>query len=301
MKAYFHGENRSDPYFEGWYFKCQARDGRALALIPAFHIREDGGKSASIQVITEERAWYLEYPIYSFAAFTDAFHIEIGGNCFSEEGLLLDVEREGISLHGKVSFGALRPLKTDIMGPFRWLANMECAHSVISMGHALQGWLELNRHTLDLQGGAGYIEADRGRSFPSTYLWTQCAWNGCSLMLSIATIPLGKLRFTGCICAVALNGQEHRIATYRGVKIQCWSSKGAVLIQGKYRLEVQLLERKAQALLAPINGSMSRTIHESLCARVRYRFWHGGELLFDHTDLHAGFEYANIRKAVNEP
>lgn len=300
MKVYFHGGNRSGPYFEGWYFKCQAQDGRALALIPAFHIRENGEKSASIQVITEDQAWYLEYPVSSFAASTDLFHIEIGGNYFSEEGLLLDVEQEGLSLRGKVSFGTFRPLKTDIMGPFRWFANMECVHSVISMGHILQGRVEMNGYLLDLQGGIGYIEADRGRSFPTVYLWTQCVWNDCSLMLSIATIPLGKVHFTGCICAIVLNGQEHRIATYRGARLQRWSSEGAVLIQGKYRLEVQLLEQKAQPLRAPADGNMSRTIHESLCAKVRYRFWHGRELLLDHEDDHAGFEYAKLNKAVNE-
>lgn len=286
------GENKTGSYFEGWYFKCQTQDGHSLALIPAIHIREDGQRSASIQVITEDHAWWLEYPAASFTASRDSLRIQIGGNCFSEAGLLLDVEREGLSLHGRARFGPFQFLKSDIMGPFRWLANMECAHSVISMGHMLQGQLELNGSVLDLSGGTGYIEADRGRSFPADYLWTQCLWEDCSLMLSIAAIPFGKLRFTGCICAMILNGQEYRIATYRGAKIHQWSALGATLSQGKYRLGVQLLEQKAQTLRAPSDGDMNRTVHESLCAKVRYRFWRNGELLFDHTDTHAGFEYA---------
>ena len=178
------------------------------------------------------------------------------------------------------------------MGPFRWLANMECAHSVISMGHTLRGRLELNGHVLDLSGGTGYIEADRGRSFPAAYLWTQCMWEECSLMLSIATIPLGKLHFTGCICSIIQAGQEYRLATYRGVRIQNWSPEGAILIHGKHRLEVQLLEQKAQSLRAPANGSMSRTIRESLCSKVRYRFWTDGALSFDHTTTQASYEYS---------
>ena len=293
MKKYFYGAYKSGPYFEGWYFKCQTRDGRALGLIPAFHICENRERSASIQVITGEQAWYLDYPVSAFAALQDSFHVEIGGNRFSDAGLLLDVEQEGLSLHGRIEFGPFQMLKSDIMGPFRWLANMECAHSVISMGHTLRGQLEINGSTLDFNGGIGYIEADRGRSFPSAYLWTQCLWYNCSLMLSIATIPLGKLHFTGCICAVVLNGQEYRLATYRGVRIFNWCSKGAALCQGKYRLEVEFLEQKAQPLRAPSRGDMSRTIHESLCARVRYRFWQDKELLFDHTDDSASFEYAN--------
>ncbi len=150
MKKYFHGERKTGPYFEGWYFKCQTLDGRSLALIPAFHISEHGEQSASMQVITENQAWYLEYPASSFSASGDVLHIEIGGNCFSEEGLLLNVEQRGLSLHG-------------------------------------------------------------------------------------------RLRFTGCICAIVLNGREYRLATYRSVKIQSWSSEGAILRQGKHRLEVSHL------------------------------------------------------------
>lgn len=291
MKQYFHGKNKSGPYFEGWYFKCQAQDGHSLALIPAMHIREDGQESASIQVITEDDAWWFEYPASLFSASEDSLHIRLGGNCFSEAGLLLDLEREGLSLHGRVQFGSFQCLKSDIMGPFRWLANMECAHSVISMGHALHGRLELNGGVLDFSGGTGYIEADRGRSFPTAYLWTQCMWEGCSLMLSVAAIPLGKLRFTGCICAIVLNGQEYRIATYRGAEIQKWSAQRAVLKQGRYRLEVQLLEQKVQPLRAPSDGDMNRTVHESLCAKVRYRFWRDKELMFDRTAAQAGYEY----------
>lgn len=293
MKKYFHGSNKSGPYFEGWYFKCQTRDGQSLALIPAFHISENGEQSTSIQVVTDKQAWYLDYPASAFVASQDSLHIVIGENHFSDAGVHLNVEREGLSLHGVVEFGPFQTLKSDIMGPFQWFANMECAHSVLSMRHTLQGQLKINGSTLDFNGGIGYIETDRGRSFPTTYLWTQCLWDNCSLMLSIATIPMGKLHFTGCICAIILDGKEYRLATYRGVRIMNWSSKGASLRQGKYRLEVELLEQKAQPLRAPSDGNMTRTTHESLCARVRYRFWQGDALLFDHTDDSASFEYAS--------
>lgn len=292
MQKYFYGENKSGPYFEGWYFKCQMLDGHSLAVIPALHIRKDGQRSASIQVVTEDKAWWLEYPGAMFTASANSLCIQIGANRFSQKGLRLNIEQSGISLHGEVCFGPFLSLKSDIMGPFRWLSNMECAHSVISMEHSTQGGLELNGRILNLNGGTGYIEADRGRSFPPAYLWTQCMWNNCSLMLSIATIPLGKIRFTGCICAIILNGQEYRIATYRGAKIQNWSAQGATVCQGKYRLEVQLLDQIAQPLYAPSDGEMNRTVHESLCAKVRYRFWRDKELLFDHADAHAGFECA---------
>lgn len=293
MKKYFHGSNKSGPYFEGWYFKCQTRDGQSLALIPALHIRENGERCASMQAITNEQAWYLEYPPSTFAASPGSLHIAIGENRFADAGLYLNVEQGNLLLHGKVEFGPFQILRSDIMGPFRWLANMECAHSVFSMQHPLRGQVQINSDTLDFDGGIGYIEADRGRSFPTAYLWTQCSWDNCSITLSIATIPLGKLHFTGCICAIVLDDKELRLATYRGVRILNWSSKRASLRQGKYQLEVELLNQKPQPLRAPSDGNMTRTIHESLCAKVRYRFWQGNALLFDHTDDSASFEYAS--------
>ena len=59
---YYHGAGRRGPYFEGWYLKCQTRDGRALALIPAVHQDRTGRRSASLQVLAEDGAWWLEYP-----------------------------------------------------------------------------------------------------------------------------------------------------------------------------------------------------------------------------------------------
>lgn len=182
------------------------------------------------------------------------------------------------------------------MGPFRFFAGMQCSHGIISMGHSLEGALELNGEHLDFSDGIGYIETDRGRSFPSKYLWTQCVWGGPergSLMLAIATIPLPVGGFTGCICSVLYGGQEYRLATYRGVQIKAWSSSGAAIRQGKYRLEAELLNERRQPLRAPVEGCMERTIHESLCAKARYRFWHGDSLLFQHTDPSASFEYSS--------
>ena len=90
-------------------------------------------------------------------------------------------------------------------------------------------------------------------------------------MLSIASIPISRIRFTGCICAIAHNGKEYRIATYKGARVLQWSADGAVVLQGRHRLGVKLLEQTAQELRAPVEGQMCCTIKESLCAKVRYR------------------------------
>jgi hypothetical protein len=300
MRKFFYGKNPPSPYFEGWYFKLQSDNGRAIALIPAIHIQQDGRKSASIQIISETDAWWLEYPANQFSACENRFFVRIGENTFSAHGVRLAIHKDNLSLRGRVSFGPLRPIRSDIMGPFRWFPSMECAHGVISMGNRLDGCLILNGEKLDYNKGFGYIESDRGRSFPQNYLWTQCCWEETSIMLSIATIPIWKLQFTGCICAIIHNGKEYRIATYKGAKVEKWSEDSAVVVQGKYRLEVILLEQSAQALRAPADGQMCRTVKESLCAKVHYRLWERDKLLIDKKSDKAGYEHSQTTNQWKE-
>ncbi len=299
MTKFYHGDRRRNFYFEGWYLKYQTKDGYSLALIPAVHIDHEGRRSASLQVITSDRTWWLEYPETEFDISTRRFQIRMGQNSFFEEGVRLHLEQNDLTLHGTLHHGPFTPLKSDIMGPFRFLPRMECAHGVISMYHTLTGALTLNGETLDFTGGTGYIETDRGRSFPSAYLWSQCTWQEprCgSLMLSIATIPTAVGSFTGCICAIFHEGREYRMATYRGVRIERWSDSGAVIRQGKYRLQVEALDVQGCPLKAPVEGTMGRIIHEGVCSKVRYCFWDGNQLLIDRTDSCAGFEFSDNRK-----
>ena len=295
MAKYYHGAGRAGPYFEGWYLKCQTKDGRGLALIPALHVDRAGRRSASLQVIADGGAWWAEYPDAALQASEGVFQIWLDGNLFNRKGIWLNVEQSGLSLRGALLCGPFTPLKSDIMGPFRFLPGMECRHGVISMGHTLEGTLTLNGAAMDFTGGTGYVETDRGRSLPSAYLWTQCAWRETrcsSLMLSIADIPLAAGSFTGCICAVLHQGREYRLATYQGARVERWSGGGALIRQGRYRLEAEVLEGRGHPLRAPVEGGMGRISYERLSAKVRYRFWKENALLFEHTDAHASFEFA---------
>ena len=289
------------PYFEGWYFKCRTKDEKNIALIPAIHKDGSGQGSASLQVISEAGTWWLEYPEVEFHAVRQPLQVSLGPNTFGKEGISLQVERSGLSLHGHLQHSPLTPLQSDIMGPFRFISELECTHGVVSMGHRLDGMLTLNGETLDFSGGYGYIETDRGRSFPDKYLWTQCNCakpENTGLMLAVATIPILKhIRFTGVICSIHYNKREYRLATYKGARIKAWSKQGAEIVQGKYWLVVEVLEKQGQPLRAPVEGAMGRIIHESLCSKVRYRFWENGHLLFDHTDDGASFEYSEKTNA----
>ena len=217
--GFFRDTNRTGPYFEGWYFKQQNPQGQTLALIPAFHIDRDGRRTASLQVISKDQAWWLEYPEAHLKVSRQPFQVQIRQSSFGSQGIDLHIRQDNLSLCGSLRYGPFTALWSDIMGPFRFFAGMQCSHGVISMGHSLSGTLKLNGERLDFSDGIGYIETDRGRSFPSRYLWTQCVWDRPeqgSLMLAIAAIPLPVGGFTGCICSVLYCDQEYRLATYRG-------------------------------------------------------------------------------------
>lgn len=67
--------------------------------------------------------------------------------------------------HGALNFGPFTPLHSDIMGPFRLFAGMECAHGVVSMMHTLSGQAVLNGERIDFDGGREYrLATYRGAS-----------------------------------------------------------------------------------------------------------------------------------------
>lgn len=199
--------------FCGWYFKCQGPGG-SLALIPAVHA---GG--GSLQLITEGESRNVPFAAGQCAVSAARPRAALGQNLFCERGLRLAVDAPGLAASGEVRFGPLSPPVWDVMGPFCAVPFLQCRHRVASMAHPLAGRLVVNGRAFDFDGGRGYIEGDRGRSFPSGYLWTQCLFEGGSLMLAAAQVPLGPAAFRGVIALVRLEGTEWRLASYLGARV----------------------------------------------------------------------------------
>lgn len=258
-------------HFCGWYFKCQS-EAKTLAVIPALH-----GSSRSVQLITDDGAWN----------FTES----AGKSRFSEKGFTLDLHENGISAAGEICFGPLASIRYDIMGPFRYIPFMQCRHSVISMRHRVNGAIRINDLLYDFHDAPGYIEGDRGRSFPREYAWTQTFFEDGSLMLSTANIPIAGLHFTGVIGVILWQGKEYRLATYLGAKAVKIMDGEIVIRQGDLTLSARLISRNARPLFAPKGGRMTRTIHESASCRAAYRFEKGRKTLFAFETDKASFEF----------
>ncbi|PKM73924.1 MAG: hypothetical protein CVU91_02435 [Firmicutes bacterium HGW-Firmicutes-16] len=275
-------------YFEGLYFKQQAGE-YALAFIPAVH-KDINGRSASLQIVTDKKAYCVAFPIESVNMSRKDASFAIGDNRFSLEGIHLEVHDDEVDLIGDLQFSALVRPKYDIMGPFQYVPLMECRHSVFSVRHDVSGTLMFNDMPLDFEKGTGYIEGDRGRSFPKRYLWSQCLHDDISLMLSAADIPFLGVSFTGIIGIISVRGVEYRIATYLGAKPDFIGSGIAIVRQGEYTLAVHHQKGASELLSAPVQGAMTRRIRESISSRVRYHFSKGKKVIFDFTSNCASFE-----------
>lgn len=276
-------------YFSGWYLKCRSDEG-ALALIPAFH-EKDGRRFFSIQLITEQGTFYHIFPYEKARGKGSRLRMRIGESIFCENGIFLKLEEDGLEARGWLRFGQLRPIRYDIMGPFCLVPFMECRHTVLSMCHRVDGRLTVNGRDYIFHNGTGYIEGDRGSSFPAKYVWTQCFFGEHSLMLSVAEIPMGRVSFTGIIGVILWRGKEYRLATYLGARILEMEPDKIVIGQGRITFTARLLKQNAQPLYAPKGGQMSRVIRESLCCRASYSLKRGGQMLFAFESMEASFEY----------
>ncbi len=274
-------------YFKGWYFKCFTKD-KTIAFIPAYHY-SNNKKSASLQIITDDKA--LNIPFDTLKYCEKPLYVKIGNCVFSHEGIILDYKYDGLTLEGKLCFEQLSPIRYDIMGPFKYVPFMQCRHSVYSMSHKIGGQISVNDQLYKFENGVGYIEGDRGRSFPKKYIWTQCWFGNNSLMLSVADIPFLGFHFTGIIGVILIDGKEYRLATYLGARIKQVDKNTVTVKQGSFEFTAKLLNKKAQPLAAPLNGDMCRTIHESASCEAYYRFSHKGKVLCEFTTDKASFEF----------
>lgn len=285
----FHGKQKRRSYFEGWYMKQQC-GADTIAFIPAFHISDKGQPSASLQIITDTEAFHIDFKAQELWANKKKLFIQLADCIFSEQGCRLNISTPDLHITGILNYGPLLPPAYDIMGPFRFLPFMECRHSIFSLSHRVDGEVTINGKTAVFQNASGYIEGDRGVSFPKRYIWTQCNWNNNCIMLSVADLYFCGRNFNGCIGAVYFNKKEYRIATYLGVKFEYISNKSVALHQGELTLTIELLKSSDQILRAPISGNMTRSIHESAACRVRYVCTLKNSTLFDIVNDYASYE-----------
>ena len=191
------------------------------------------------------------------------------------------------------------------MGWYAWVPTMECYHGVVSLDHALAGWVDLGAGRLDVGGGRGYIEKDWGTAFPQGYVWMQSNHfeePGVSLVASTALIPWRGAAFRGDLVGLRLpEGPAaglHRFTTYTRARTEVlevddehvtWRLAGG----GGARLELRASVggRTTGLLHAPVRTEMHQRVAETLDGTVEVRLLdRGGALLFEGVGQCAGVE-----------
>lgn len=286
-------------YFEGWYIKNTTEE-HMLILIPGLSV-SDGKKEAFLQVILDGTSYFISYDANRYKTKRNGFYVQIAGNIFTRKGCRLCIHTEELSIDGILRFGKFNPLAYSIMGPLELIPNLACKHTVISMDHALYGSVTINGDTYNFKGGRGYIEGDRGVSFPDSYFWSQCnhfkrAFT--SVMAAVAEVPLFGHTFLGTTIAVLYKGKEYRMATYLGAKVRLYTKKRIIITQNNMILKVTLCKANPVSLAAPINGAMIRTIEEHTVSQVHYYFAVKGKILIDETCDLACQESSFINKVI---
>ncbi len=269
--------------FEGWYYKHQ-NPNDTLAFIPG-----RSQNNAFIQIISNTDTYYA---LYNRSEFSKKEYIKVGQSKFYKNKIIINIDKKDLKVNGEIKYYNLTKPKYDIMGFFKYLP-MECKHSITSLHHNLIGEININDKIYNFDNGIGYIEGDNGSSFPKNYIWIQSNYfkKKCCIMISVADIPFMGLEFRGIIASVWYQGAEYRLATYNGARILEFNNEKVKISCGRYRLEAYVLNENNKVLYAPSNGNMKRKINESVHAKVRFRFYISGRLVFDIVSDRCGLEW----------
>jgi hypothetical protein len=301
--AIYHGRRAGRPYFEGWYFKViDGAQENAWAIIPGIYKDFDPALDEAFVMVLDGRSnqvTHHKYPVSEFAASNDSFNIRVGPNFFAADYLTLNLP----NLRGHLSFQELHPWPVSwrapgIMGWYGWFP-MECFHGVVSMDHAVAGFLDDGNRRFNFGGGRGYIEKDWGRNFPQTWIWLQAnhfAETAVSLSASIARIPFYGRVFPGFIIGLLLDGRLFRFATYLGSTLEevtVSSKQVKIIVRSKEAvLEISAVQGRSTLLPAPTPGQgMVPRVRESIDATAAIRLQDtNGTIIFEGTSSHAGME-----------
>ncbi len=298
----YHGNGKRPPFFEGWYYKCVAADGRSFAIIPGIYKGVNAAHSTAFVMVLDGRthqATFHRFPVTQFVGSDTQFLTRIGSNLFTADYLTLNLP----NLQGHLTFRGRTPFPATwrtpgIMGWYAYFP-MECYHGLISMDHRIDGALISDGEAVDFTGGRGYIEKDWGRNFPQSWVWIQgnhFEQSGTSLFASVARIPFYGRVFPGFIIALWHESTYYLFTTYNKSALQQVKIDGdhvTIVAQSQtHQLTIEA-ERGATALLhmpTAADGMIPR-VRESVAGKVTVTLTdRDGNFIFRGKSKHTGVE-----------
>lgn len=278
----FQGSKNKKNYFEGWYFKHVSADMLYVySIIPGISLSRENSHSF-VQVIDglAGETYYFEYPVEAFSASGKTLSVKVDQSLFTEKGISLKLENKSMKIAGDIRYNEFsyypsKPLKPGIMGWYSFVPFMECKHGIVSTRHQTEGVLSINNKIQNFDKGTGYIEKDWGTSFPESWLWLHCntfTSSDASFMLSVAKIPWLGSYFIGFISYLSFGDSFFNFSTWSKASIKTLNYNNntinIVLANRNHKLIIKAVNNKPGNLKAPVKGSMSRTIKETVDADI---------------------------------
>ncbi|MFC2112995.1 tocopherol cyclase family protein [Bacteroidota bacterium] len=262
-------------------------------------------KHSFVQVINgvTGEVYYFEYPISEFKASAKELWLKIGNSVFSFEGIKIDLKNETQEINGELRYNSIErypstTINPGIMGWYSFVPFMECKHGVVSTGHNTEGTLYVNAKEHNFNSGWGYIEKDWGKSFPESWIWLHCNTfdsSKASFTFSVAKIPWLGSYFIGFISYLKTDTGFYNFSTWSQsniVSIHYQDNELEIVLGNKdLILSVKAFNNLPGKLKAPLRGSMSRIIKETVDASIGLELRHrSGIILFSDTGTRAGLE-----------
>ncbi|NVM16406.1 MAG: hypothetical protein HWN80_01725 [Candidatus Lokiarchaeota archaeon] len=315
----FQGNLKKKYYYEGWYNKIvDINRNFVYTFIPTIAINKKANSSHAFVQILDGKTGHTDYIIYELDQFENLanndFHIRIGNNVFSSRGFELNIIQNKTKIKGLIEYTTpvLWPktfLQPGIMGIMSFFPFLETYHDIVSMNHGLKGKIDFNGRILDFNGGKGYLEKDWGTSFPKAYIWAQTNHFSnpqLSFILSIALVPLFKIRVKGFFCVIWYQGNFYKFATYSGAKIKLLdinSDELKIKIEDR-KLSLQIIINKKNIrfskLKAPVSGMMSSNIIETINSNIKIILYNkrNNKTILEDIGMNAGLDLSNIELLV---
>ena len=281
----YHGSKKKSNFFEGWYFKiCDRADDHVFAFIPGIAKGNLTGEPHSfIQVLDGKQALYsyLKYPQDEFSYQKNYFNIGVENNCFSLNGLKLDLVDKDKIIKGLLKFKKIKKWPDSLINPgsmgfYNYFWFMECFSHVCAQDGEIEGELQIGSKKVDFTGGKVYIEKNWGRSFPRSWIWIQSnsfAQKDIAFTCSIGRVPFIFGSFSGFLVALNFGDKFYKFTTINKSKMEIIRKDNDVAIlfsRKNLELKVRTLSKKGLFMqcMGPKEGAMIPLLEENLKGEV---------------------------------
>jgi hypothetical protein len=283
----YHGKNKKNNFFEGWYFKLvHPNKNYVLCFIPGITLSTESHSFIQVLESNPSAFSYARYKVNDFRYYPSRFYISIAANSFSLEELQVNLKIGNKHIKGHLKFRNTVKWPDNIMNPgsmgfYNYLTFMQCYSQVCSMDSEIVGELTINDTVIDFSGGKAYIEKNWGRDFPYSYIWAQCNnfnSSDVSLTCSIAHIPFPIASFTGFLIGLHIKDKFYKFTTVNGSKININSSDNNVTVDAHTRSHLLRFTANAPSnsfmnLFAPRKDKMIPIAKESLQADIAFQLF----------------------------